>query len=69
MKYSKVDVFHGTDLSEVVTQAQEGCPPGYEVVDLDVKFLNNFWVVVSKIALIPAEVVEFCPKIRGDPRI
>lgn len=49
MKHSKVDVFHGTDLSEVVTQAQEGCPPGYEVVDLAVNFLNNQWVVISKI--------------------
>ena len=48
-KYSKADVFHGTDLSEVVTQVQEGCPPGYEVIDLDVKFLNNLWVVISKI--------------------
>lgn len=49
MQISKVDIFHGTDLSEVVTQAQEGCPTGYEVVDLDVKFLNNLWVVISKI--------------------
>lgn len=49
MKSSKVDVFHRTDLSEVVTKAQEGCPRGYEIVDLDVKFLNNLWVVISKI--------------------
>lgn len=49
MKHSKVDVFHGTDLSEVVNRAQDGCPLGYEVVDLKVKFLNNRWVVISKI--------------------
>lgn len=57
-KHSKVDVFHGTDLSEVVTQAQEGCPRWCEIVDIDVKFLNNQWVVISKIALISREEIE-----------
>lgn len=45
----KVDVFHSIYLDEAVDRAFEKCPDGWEVVDLDVKYLNDQWVVIAKI--------------------
>lgn len=49
MTYSKIDVFHGKDLEETVNKAIISCPNGYDVEDLKVNFINNEWIVVSKI--------------------
>ena len=45
----KIDVFHGTDLDEVVDRAFEKCPDDWEVIDLDVKYLNGQWVIIARI--------------------
>lgn len=44
-----MEVFHGSDLDYVVDKAVETCPTGYEIYDLDVKFLNAEYVVIAKI--------------------
>ena len=49
LKHSRVEVFHGSDLDYVVDKAVETCPTGYEIYDLDVKFLNAEYVVIAKI--------------------
>ncbi|HFE9852670.1 TPA: hypothetical protein ACGBG5_003132 [Enterococcus faecalis] len=48
-KYSRVEVFHGRILDRLVDKAIEVCPMGYLVYDLDVKFLNDEYVVIAKI--------------------
>lgn len=45
----RIDVFHGPDLDEAVDRAFEKCPDGWEVIDLDVKHLNDQWVVIVRI--------------------
>lgn len=49
MKPSSVDVFHGLFLDDVVDKAVTKCPVGYYISDLDVRYLNNEWVVIAKI--------------------
>ncbi|BDP65005.1 hypothetical protein EYY48_14795 [Enterococcus faecalis] len=48
-KYSRVEIFQGPDLPRVVDKAITSCPQGYEVYDLDVKFLKDEYVVIAKI--------------------
>ena len=48
-KYAKVDVFTGLFLENTVDNAIDSCPEGYEVYDMDVKYLNDIWVVIAKI--------------------
>lgn len=48
-KYAKVDVFTGLVLESTVNKAIDSCPEGYEVYDMDVKYLNDIWVVIAKI--------------------
>ena len=48
-EYTKVDVFHGWDLDTLVDKAVNSCPYDFEVYDMDVKFLNDKWIVISKI--------------------
>lgn len=51
LKHSRVEVFHGSDLDHVVDNAITLCPEGYEVYDLDVKYLKDEYVVIAKIRL------------------
>ncbi|EMW6229956.1 hypothetical protein AAFE26_002855 [Enterococcus faecalis] len=50
-KYSRVEVFHGQNLDKLVDNAITLCPEGYEVYDLDVKYLKDEYVVIVKIRL------------------
>lgn len=49
MTVYKVGVFHDVYLDHAVDKAQTDCPDGYELIDLNVNYLNDRWVVVAKI--------------------